>query len=84
MATKGSGPARPRDPGRSDLIRGRDGGVKMAQSGGVSKGTPSRPRDPGGVAETASKGTGLQVAWADQTKYPSKLNNLGPAKTKVR
>jgi hypothetical protein len=82
MQTKGSHPAMPKDPGRSDMVRGD--GVKMAQSGGVSKGTPSRPKDPGGVAATASKGTGLKTAWADQTSRPSVLVPLGTAKKRVR
>ena len=67
---------------RSDAVHGD--GVKMAQSGGVSKGVPSHPADPGGVAATASKGTGLKTAWGDQTARPSVLNNLGAAKKKVR
>lgn len=82
MQAKGSRPAMPKDPGRSDAVR--DDGVKMAQSGGVSKGMPSRPMDPGGMAATASKGTGLKTAWADQTARPSVLNNIGAARKKIR
>lgn len=74
MATKGSR--------RSDAVHGD--GVKMAQSGGVSKGTPSRPIDPGGKAMTASKGTGLKTAWGDQTARPSALVNMNAAKKRVR
>lgn len=82
MQTKGSRPAMPKDPGRSDMVHGRDGGVKMAQSGGVSKGTPSRPADPGGSSRT--KGDGLKTAWADQTAKPSVLVNMNAAKKRVR
>src|ERR1039458_1149263 len=64
MATKGSR--------RSDAVHGD--GVKMAQSGGVSKGTPSKPSDQGGHA---SSNSGLKQAWADQTARPSVLNNMG-------
>ncbi len=76
MATKGSRPANPGDPGRKTA--GRDGGVKMAQSGGVSKGIPSRPPSP------RSHGTGLDTAWKDQTKSPSVLTDVSAARKKVR
>lgn len=66
----------------SDRVRGNGGAaVKMAQSGGVAKGTPSRPSDPG---TTRTKGNGLSVAWANQTAKPSKLVNMGAAKKKFR
>lgn len=81
MQTKGSHPAMPKDPGRADAVRARDGGVKMAQSGGVAKGTPARPSDPG---TTRTKGDGLKTAWADQTSRPSKLVNMGAARKKFR
>lgn len=66
----------------SDRVRGSGGAaVKMAQSGGVAKGTPARPSDPG---TTRTKGDGLKTAWADQTARPSKLVNMAAAKKKFR
>lgn len=56
-------------------------GVKMAQSGGVAKGTPARPSDAG---TSRTKGDGLKTAWADQTAKPSKLVPMGAAKKKFR
>lgn len=78
MQTKGSHPSSPKDPGRADMVRGRDGGVKMAQSGGVSKGTPSVG------SLRIGKGDGLKTAWADQTSKPSRLIDMGAARKKVR
>jgi hypothetical protein len=56
-------------------------GVKQAQAGGVSKGTPARPSDPG---TSRTKGDGLKQAWSDQTSKPSVLNNMSAAKKKFR
>jgi hypothetical protein len=65
-------------------LRTHGDGVKMAQSGGVSKGVASRPADPGGASAMGSKGSGLKTAWADQTARPSVLNNMSTAKKRVR
>jgi hypothetical protein len=65
----------------TNSLRTHGDGVKMAQSGGVAKGTPARPSDPG---TTRTKGNGLKQAWADQTAHPSKLVNMSAAKKKFR
>jgi len=62
-------------------IRTHGDGVKMAQSGGVAKGTPARPKDPG---THRTKGDGLKTAWANQTAKPSKLVPMDAAKKKFR
>lgn len=76
MATKGSHPARPTDPGRK---MGGSNVVAQAQSGGVSKGSPNTGRDPG-----VRGGDGLKTAWGDQTSKPSVLTNMDAAKKRVR
>jgi hypothetical protein len=65
----------------TNSIRIHGDGVRMAQSGGVAKGTPARPSDPG---TSRTKGNGLNVAWANQTAKPSKLVNMAAAKKKFR
>jgi hypothetical protein len=77
MATKGSRPAMPKDPGRADQVR--SDGLRMAQSGGVSKGSRNTGRDPG-----VKGGDGLKTAWGDQTSKPSVLTDMSAAKKRVR
>lgn len=53
--------------------------TKMAQSGGVSKGSPNTGKDPG-----VRGGDGLKQAWSNQTAKPSVLTDMSAAKKRVR
>lgn len=53
--------------------------TRIAQSGGVSKGSPNSGKDPG-----VRGGNGLKTAWADQTSKPSVLTDMSAAKKRVR